>query len=340
MRERSSAVLRDPRVIIAILVVTLAATVTGVVVLLRMPAAAQHQATASQRAAAAASRCAPPDAPRAPLVGVAVNKTGPQQIAGFTAATGITPRIVEVYVRFGKPFARTAMCQVTRSGAMPLIQLDPKHVPVSTIAAGRWDTFLTTYAKAVAAFRQPVAVSFGHEMNGSWYQWGYQHTKPHAFISAWRRIHQVFVRSGARNVRWVWTVDAYGPHGRKPVSPFRLWWPGHQYVNWVGINGKYSRLSDTFAQIFGPSLASVHQLTGEPVLLSETGAAVGPHQAAQVRNLFRAVAARPEIIGLVWFNLEAHNGDWRLTGHRASGAAFHAGTLALAGHRGQGREYR
>ena len=46
------------------------------------------------------------------------------------------------------------------------------------------------------------------EMNGSWYSWGSGHTRPEVFVAAWRHVVSVFRRSGARNVRWLWTVNS------------------------------------------------------------------------------------------------------------------------------------
>jgi hypothetical protein len=91
---------------------------------------------------------------------------------GFEQATGIKPGIVENYQAFGQPFpsswARTLLAQ----GILPLIQLQPGLAAPRAIAAGRYDSYLRQYAAAVNALGAPVVLSFGHEMNGSWYSWG------------------------------------------------------------------------------------------------------------------------------------------------------------------------
>jgi nucleotide-binding universal stress UspA family protein len=56
-----------------------------------------------------------------------------------------------------------------------LVQLEPKGVTLASIAAGGSDAYLRSYADAVVAFGHPVILSFGHEMNGNWYPWGYGH---------------------------------------------------------------------------------------------------------------------------------------------------------------------
>jgi hypothetical protein len=71
-------------------------------------------------------------------------------------------------------------------------------------APGAADSYLRSYAAAVAAFGFPVILSFGHEMNGNWYSWGDGHTAPATFVAAWRHIVQVFRAEKAANVTWLW----------------------------------------------------------------------------------------------------------------------------------------
>ncbi len=63
-----------------------------------------------------------------------------------------------------------------QNGAVPLVQMDPDGISIAAIASGRYDGYLSSYAEAVRAYRHPVILSFGHEMNGSWYSWGYRNT--------------------------------------------------------------------------------------------------------------------------------------------------------------------
>ena len=76
-------------------------------------------------------------------------------------------------------FAKT----VANDGAIPLVQLNPTHASVAAIAAGRYDGYLTAYAESIRSYHRPVILSFGHEMNGYWYKWGYTHTSPTDFRS-------------------------------------------------------------------------------------------------------------------------------------------------------------
>jgi mannan endo-1,4-beta-mannosidase len=116
------------------------------------------------------------------------------------------------------------------------------------------------------------------------------------------------------------------------TGPVASWWPGAQYVSWVGIDGYYYRPSDTFASIFGETLAQVRAFTSQPVLLSET--AVGPDagEAVKIPDLFNGMREYG-MLGLVWFDIAQDNGiyhqDWRIEDSPAAETAFRRGASAM-----------
>ncbi len=117
---------------------------------------------------------------------------------------------------------------------------------LASIAAGGSDAYLRSYADAVVAFGHPVILSFGHEMNGTWYSWGDGHTSPATFVAAWQHIVRVFRAAGAANATWLWTVNSIGGEGA--ASSLSQWWPGAAWVSWTGIHGYYYQATDTFAR--------------------------------------------------------------------------------------------
>jgi beta-mannanase len=88
----------------------------------------------------------------------------------------------------------------------------------------------------VRAFGSPVVIGFGHEMNAYWYSWGYRHTRAATFVAAWRHIVTLFRARGARNVTWLWTLQADEP-GTGPVA---AWWPGAGPAGTCGC-GRWTR---------------------------------------------------------------------------------------------------
>jgi mannan endo-1,4-beta-mannosidase len=206
------------------------------------------------------------------------------------------------YMPFQTPFATTA----AENGAVPLVQMDPNGVKLSDIVAGRYDGYLSAYAEAVRAYRHPVILSFGHEMNGSWYSWGYGKTSPRMFVAAWRHIVSLFRALGAKNVTWLWTVNIINDTQTGTIPRPNPWWPGSSYVTWVGIDGYYLKPSWKFAPLFGPTIGDIRELTSDPILIAETGAVPASGQSAKIADLFAGIR-QYGLLGFVWFDTTNYN---------------------------------
>jgi Glycosyl hydrolase family 26 len=247
-----------------------------------------------------------------------------QPVADFAKASGRQPDIAGYFSGWAQPFAASFAERARGHGAVTIVQIDPTLASIPGIAAGVYDNYLRAYADSVRDFGHPVIIGFGHEMNATWYPWGYGRVPPAAFVAAWRHVVTLFRGQGAGNVTWLWTLQA----DTSGTGPVHSWWPGANYVTWVGIDGYYYRRSDTFAHVFGRTISEVREFTDKPVLLSET--AVGPQagQAVKIRDLFRGMR-RYATLGLVWFDMAQHRGtyhqDWRIEDSAAAEAAFRRG---------------
>jgi hypothetical protein len=252
-------------------------------------------------------------------------------VVKFVKAAGRQPNLVGYYSGWGEPFMTSFARTIRSHGAVTILQMDPTDTSIPAIVAGDYDRYLRSYADTVRNFGHPVVIGFGHEMNADWYSWGYGHVSPSTFVAAWRHIVKVFRGQGAGNVTWLWTLQADEPG----TGPIASWWPGASYVTWVGIDGYYYRRSDTFAGVFGKTIAQVRAITSKPVLLSET--AVGPvaGQPAKIGDLFAGMR-QYQTLGLVWFDIAQNQGiyhqDWRIEDSPQAAAAFRQGasTLRLA----------
>jgi mannan endo-1,4-beta-mannosidase len=248
-------------------------------------------------------------------------------VAAFNSATQAKPDVVMYYSGWFVPFPAKFATTVANNGAVPLVQMDPDNISVSDIASGRYDGYLSAYAEAVHAYRHPVVISFGHEMNGTWYSWGYKQTSAAVFVAAWRHIVKLFRVLGARNVTWMWTVNIVNhAHGGTIPSPGR-WWPGGSYVNWVGIDGYYLKPSWKFAPLFGPTITAVRKLTLDPILVAETGAVPAAGQPAKIADLFSGIH-QYGLLGFVWFNSTTRTGQHFGLASPAAVDAFRKGASA------------
>ena len=249
-------------------------------------------------------------------------------VASFARTANRQPNLVGYYSGWTQPFNTTSARMLQAHGAVPFVQIDPTAASINGIANGTYDDYLRSYADSVRNFRHAVVIGFGHEMNASWYPWGYKRVPAATFVGAWRHIVTLFRKEGAQNVTWLWTIQAVEPG----TGPITSWWPGAQYVTWVGIDGFYYRPSDTFASVFGKTITQVRTFTNKPVLLSET--AVGPAVGsaadllAKIQDLFRGIA-KYKTLGLVWFDKAQHGSifhqDWRLADNPFAQISFRLG---------------
>jgi len=265
---------------------------------------------------------------RCHYVGVALTFMNQGHLTEFEQAADIKPGIVENYQAFGQPFPSTWAGTLLAQGILPLIQIQPGLAGLGAIAAGRYDRYLSQYAAAVRALGGPVGLSFGHEMNGSWYSWGYRHVSPGVFVAAWQHIHRVFAAVGARNVVWVWTVVRKTPGDSRVDPTLRPWWPGKAYVNWVGLDIYYYSPPVTFRREFVPTITAVRSFTDDPILLTETAVPNQSGQVHQIADLF-AGARASHLLGIIWYNQDARHA-WQLDkSRRAAIAAFRRGAARL-----------
>ena len=244
-------------------------------------------------------------------------------VQAFASAVGHRPDIVLMYSSWYEVFHRAFAERAAAHGAVPMIQLQPAGISLAQIAAGDYDSYLHEYALAVRSYGRPVILSFAHEMNGTWYSWGYPHVSPATWVAAWRHVVTLFRNAGASNVTWLWA-----PNVTQPGAPYlSAYWPGARYVTWVGLDGYLANPADTFSSVFGPSIAAIRRLTRQPLLIAET--AVGPMagQVAKIPGIFAGMR-EDQLLGIVWFDVAQQGGiyrqDWRLEDNPAALAEFRA----------------
>jgi hypothetical protein len=232
-------------------------------------------------------------------------------IASFTKKAGKQPNLLGYYSGWAEPFDTQFADMIHKHGLIPFVQIDPTDAVVAGIADGTYDDYLRSYADSVQDYGHNVVIGFGHEMNAPWYSWGYGHVKPATFVAAWRHIVTLFDQEGAQNVTWLWTIQADEPG----TGPIAAWWPGKQFVTWVGIDGYYAHPSDSFTSVFVKTIGQVRTFTSQPVLLSETAVGLDDNPFVNIANLFNGMAAY-RTLGLVWFDKDQHGSaqhqDWRI----------------------------
>jgi mannan endo-1,4-beta-mannosidase len=242
----------------------------------------------------------------------------PWHVADWTRDVGAAPQYVARFEAFSRgttvdSFLREAERQGLRH---VLVSWEPwKPVPPKLgvseqfraqpgyrnrdIAAGAQDEYILRFARSLATFQGRVDVRYAHEMNGTWYPWSHD---PIAYRRAWRHVVDLFRSVGARNVRFVWSVNPslYLSQARWRRS-VRVYWPGRRYVDAVGstmINfGGAKRYP---VRRFVPRLKALRKMYRKPVLLTEVNTARSGH-VRWLKDLRRLLRRTPWIRSIAWF---------------------------------------
>jgi mannan endo-1,4-beta-mannosidase len=248
-------------------------------------------------------------------------------VSAFAASVGRKPDMIGEYVAWGTSFDPQAVTAAWSYGALYYLAWEPYDTTAAAIAAGQSDGYITKFADAVRALNLPVAISFGHEMNGNWYPWGTDQTTASAFVAAWRHIHDLFIQAGASNVIWVWNPNVINPVPQVQLEPY---WPGDAYVDWVGITGYFPASGpETFATLYGPTLAEIRQFTTKPIIIAETSVETGPSEIQAIRSLVSGVKRHHNVLGFIWFDFSKDGVDWRLESRPAVSDALSADMAGL-----------
>lgn len=287
----------------------------------QVPAAAAAKAQQQTQSAEPPYDIRPLLKPDHKYLGVAFNgsprATAP--VTAFAGKAGKQPNLREYYAKWGDPFQADVNRAVWDDGQLPFLVWEPFSRTAAQIAAGQDDAYIREFADAVRDYNRPLALSFGHEMNGGWYPWGSKKTGAADFARAWRHIHDLFTDEGAADVIWVWSPNVINPVPDVRLKPY---YPGDAYVDWVGVVGYYALHGPTtFRTLFGPTMTEIRRFSDKPLLIAETGVQAGETKPTEIADLFAGVRARADVLGLVWFNLKKE-ADWRIDSGPLSLAAF------------------
>jgi mannan endo-1,4-beta-mannosidase len=252
-----------------------------------------------------------------------------RNLAEFDAACSCSPGLTARYIRWGESEASANLAYDIDLGAVPLVELEPYGVSLTSVTDGAQDAYLSAFAKQVVRLGSEVIMSFAPEADNDTYPWGYEDVPAAVYVAAWRHVVSVFRENGAANVRWAWIMTADGHTA--PLPPL---FPGAAYVNYMGIDGYVTDPKTTFSGLFGATIRQMRQLADVPVMITETAA---DPEAGQRRWLSQVVAGVRVygLAGFMWFDINQMNGkdpyappgnqhDWSIDGDPGWLAAFRA----------------
>lgn len=226
----------------------------------------------------------------------------------------------------------TGLAAVDARGSTPMVTWEPWDWErpddrtthgLSTIASGKHDAYITSWARAIAEFAKPVVIRFAPEMNSPSAPWSTVVAGGDVFRAAWARIVGIFRSNGGTNAMWHWCPSIHY-EGCHPLSDC---YPGDGLVDIVGLDaynagdvlpwGGWTE----FHELFSPSLAVVRSFTAKPLVVGEVGCVEqGGNKASWVASM-AANAAVMDVRGIVWFN-EHKEANWRIDSSTVATESF------------------
>jgi hypothetical protein len=228
-----------------------------------------------------------------------------QALQNFDNKVGVSSNEQMLYTNqnLGKTPDVASMQADVKAGITPVLSL--RTIDYADVASGKDDAYLTQVAKDVKSVDGTVIMRPNWEMDGSARQ---QYGTPEQFKAAWIHMHDLFAAQGVTNAKWAFTPDAQAYDSKEPSwsSPASEYYPGNQYVDYIGSDG-YSGLHGAAAQspsqIFSAGVNFAEQ-QGKPFMIGETGVNTGLGTQTDVKymqDMAAYIKANPDIQALSWF---------------------------------------
>jgi len=250
------------------------------------------------------------------------------------------------------------------NGNVPLVTWEPFLCSAAAtpsditarVVKGEYDVYLKAWAARMKAFvsgpdgqlgtgdDRRAYIRLAHEMNGNWYPWSAPVGSGSAenYIAMWRHVRTIFAGLDSNHVQWIWAVN------HEDVGTVRAedYYPGHVYVDWIGIDGYNWGSSQTWSawrtpdEVFSPMLHRLRQISAKPLALTETASSTAmparvdvAAKSLWITDLFNyATAFTTNARMIVWFN-EDKETDWAVFGGLNGDETYRSGRTTYKAYR-------
>ncbi len=228
-------------------------------------------------------------------------------------------------------------------GAVPLLYWSPWDKPYEErkgpdrfslrhILSGQWDSYIDHWADGARAYGKPLLVTWGLEMNGSWFPWSGKYNGgrkiighkdghplyagPETFKQAYRYVIDRVRARGANNILWGFHVNNFSSP-LKPWNRMANYYPGKDYVDWLGLSvyGKIDR-SEGWADFVDMMQAPYQEIckldAAKPLFLAEWGVGEFPpgDKAGFIAKAFSLIpTSYPRVRAAVFWHERWENAD-------------------------------
>ncbi len=320
--------------------------------------------------AAGYRRLAPPPAgmyhAAFPFFANSEDRVSAEKIAAFEALAG--KRVAWAYFSdnwtAGIRFPLAAVLAIHEHGAVPFVRLmawsrieqgaPERTYTMQRIIDGAFDRELGEWADQAAALPFALLVEFGTEVNGEWFPWNGSYNGggecgdygdpgladgPERFRDAYRHIVDLFRRHGARNVTWFFHVNS-DSWPRAAWNRMAAYYPGDEYVDWIGVSVYGSQAPGDDWTGFVPALDAAYPelaaiSAAKPLALLEFAVAEDPRRGDKGKWIASALQALragryPRLRASCWWHEAWENDDGSVSDLRIDSspgalAAYRAG---------------
>lgn len=244
----------------------------------------------------------------------------------------------------GRHFPLETATWIRQAGSIPYIRLmlrssaeqnmeEPVY-KLQSIIDGQFDSDLLLWCKAARDYALPLLVEYGTEVNGEWFSWngiwnGAGQTDdygdpaepdgPERFRHAYRHIIQICRDVDARNITWVFHLNA-SDWPDEDWNAFENYYPGDEWIDWIGLSNYGAQTPmDEYWVDFRDEIDAVYPrlealATTKPIFIAEFGVAMNNplgDQAAWARAALTDITSSrwPRLIGFSWWNEWWQNDD-------------------------------
>jgi hypothetical protein len=269
--------------------------------------------------------------PAAACLTVGVYQDTPAAVTQLTRATGPGITTLSIYLTAGQPIAQPVIDAANKARARLLVTWDPDgggdgatqpRYRLKAIVAGRYDNSLKALVAQLRTVRRGAILRPMPEMNTPWYAWSgtVNGNTPSQFAAAWRRVRRAIrAAPGGNRIKLLWApyVQSIPDTTANAIGAY---FPGASQTDFVGASGynfgaqpplTWTEPGDLFAAAY----STIEALAPKPFWLAETGStATGGDKAGWINSLATLSAAMPKLAGIVWYDINDPDGDFRLTG--------------------------
>ena len=246
----------------------------------------------------------------------------------FEQLTGKEHSMYFNYTGYGSPFPAAWVNDYAKQGAAVQIAFEPNG-GLNEVVDG---DYIREWAREAHKTGAVIFLRWACEMNGSWVAW---YGNPKLYIEKFKLIHDI-MQEEAPNVVMVWAPNNIPNNPANPPDYIHAYYPGDEYVDWVGIDFYGVYISDNLPEREDPrnKLKIVYDTysSRKPIIICEWAAvsytyrtipnqSIPEYAIAQMDSLYlNAQKQFPKLKAINWFSVNSQNSnkcDFSLTNNQA-----------------------